>query len=216
MFTNKTDYSGVHDKMALDYFQAEGVVMPNGMVSAASRRSIELERAVMSTLSFIWSLKMGSFGRFAPLDFWAFRDNKFVSVMELKTHAHGIDKYGTTQLNLRKWGWMKLYQDLGVKVIYLKLFLGDLYYIDFANIKTTDAVRIGGCHKAFKSVTDVEPVIDIPVDELKFVCQVMTRSEYDALSEQERKPKSVEGKYMNAAYKKQKAKWHGKSGDRRF
>ena len=210
LFTNKIDYSGVHDNMAHDYFQAEGVVMPNGRVSAASKRDIALEKAVMSTLSFIWSLKMGSFGRFAPLDFWAFKDGKFVSVMELKTHAHSIDKYPTTQLNLRKWGWMKLYQDLGVKVLYLKMFLGDLYYIDFNAIKPTDAVRIGGCRKAFKSVTDVEPVIDIPVDEMKYVCQVMTRAEYDALSEQERKPKFVEGKYMNAPYKKQKAKWHGK------
>lgn len=173
----------------------------------ASRRDKELERIVMATLSFIWSVRMGSFGLFAPLDFWAARDDKLVAVMELKTHPYEITKYPTTQLNLRKWGHLNaVANDLpvkkNIKALYLKLFMGELYYIDVAKIPVRDSIRIGGCHRFVKSVTDIEPVIDIPIEDFTYVGQVMSRDDYDNLVEWERTQKQGKwersNKYMGS------------------
>jgi hypothetical protein len=157
-------------------------------------------------LSFAWNMKMGSFGRFAPLDFYAFRNNKLVGLMELKTHPYGVGKYPTTQLNLRKWGWLRLYKDLGVKVLYLKMFGQDLYYIDVDDIVVEDAIKMGGCHRYVKSQTDIEPVIHIPVDDFKFVMQVVTLQEYERLSALDElkplpKPKAFDHKKYHARKK---------------
>lgn len=174
----------------------------------ASKRDCALEKAVMSALSFAWNMKMGSFGRFAPLDFYAFRNDRLVGLMELKTHPYDIGKYPTTQLNLRKWGWLRLYKDLGVKVLYLKMFGKDLYYIDVDDIKVDDAIRMGGCHKYVKSVTDIEPVINIPVDDFKFVMQVVTLAEYEELTRLDQlkplpKPKAFDHKKYHAKKKEE-------------
>lgn len=177
------------DKVVSDYFSRQGVKMPDGSISMASKRDLALEKAVMGALPVVWrGIKMGSFGRFAPLDFYAFRDGKLAAVMELKTHPYEINKYPSTQLNLRKWGWMALYKGLGVKVIYLKLFANDLYWIDFDQIKVDDAIRMGGCHRWFKSCTDQEPVIHIPIEDFNWVMQVMTLEEYEKVCALDARP----------------------------
>ena len=179
-----------------DYFKRTGTPMPDGRISMASKRDLALEKAVMGVLGFVWKLKMGSFGRFAPLDFDGFRDGKLVGIMELKTHPYPIEKYPTTQLNLRKWGWLQLYQGLGVKTLLLKLWENELYFIETDKIgaHVDKNIVMGGCHKWFKSCTDQEPIIQIPTHEFKYVCQVLSTEEYEkikALDEQNRYDRMV-------------------------
>lgn len=198
------------DRYISDYFSRQGVKMPDGSVSMASKRDRALEKAVQSALSFAWRCKVGSFGRFAPLDFYMMRDDKLVAVAELKTHPYEINRYPYTILNLRKYGWMALYKGLGVKVEYLKLFNEQLYYIDFDNIKVDQDIRMGGCHKWFKSCTDQEPVIKIPVEDMTWVMEVMPREKYDRLKELD-ELKSLPKPKPSTSYKRKKGQvYHNK------
>ncbi len=196
------------DRVVSDYFLRQGVKMPDGSVSMASKCDRALEKAVQSALSLAWRCKVGSFGRFAPLDYYMMRDDKLIAVGELKTHPYEIDKYPYTILNLRKYGWMSLYKGLGVKVIYLKLFNEHLYYIDFDKIKADQEIRMGGCHKWFKSCTDQEPVIKIPIEDMSWVMQVMTREKYDKLRELDLL--RVQAKPQRDMLSPSKGTWRGK------
>ena len=122
------------------------------------------EATIASTIEESWGCKLHSFGRLSPIDWWAERDGRVVGVAELKSRSHSVGKYPTVFLNVRKWLALILAGNgMGVPALFIVKWPDDARWI---HVGTIDAsmLRVGGCARTVKSRSDVEPVIDVPID----------------------------------------------------
>lgn len=148
----------------MSYYDREFKPDANGLIRASNDRDHQYERLAAKQLSKAWRCELGSFGTYAPLDWYFIRDGKLVGLGEVKARDHRHDKYPTVFLNLRKWLALLLGSlGMGVPAIYAIQFTDQLRWIDVSKVDARQC-RMGGCKKFVKSVTDQEPVIEIPVD----------------------------------------------------
>ena len=102
----------------------------------------------------------------APLDFFATRHGRFVSVIEVKCRSHASDTYPTVFLNVRKWLALGLAQvGLGVRALFVVEFTDQIKFIRWDAVGA-DKVRIGGCSTRVTSHADIEPVIEVEVEQM--------------------------------------------------
>jgi len=128
---------------------------------------IAKQAAVRRACERVWHCTMRPFGSYAPIDYYAERDNTLVAVVEIKCRDHPMGKHDTVWLNVRKWLALSLASvGLGVAPIYVVGFTDALCWVD---VRTIDAsrVQIAGCRRVVKSHSDIEPVIDIPIGQLR-------------------------------------------------
>ncbi len=111
------------------------------------------------------------FGQFSAVDWYMVRNGRLVGVAELKTRSHDSGKYPTVFLNVRKWLALLLAeQGLGVPAAYFVRFADGVRWVKVGEIDASQ-VRIGGCARIVKSRNDIEPVIEIPVEQMRaFAC----------------------------------------------
>jgi len=164
-----------------NYYNRKPTILPDGRRAFMTEKDKALEDAVKAMLNFGWKAEIGSFGRFFPIDFYAYKkeQKRVVAILELKTHPYEYGKYATTPLNCRKHAFlMDRAKQWDVIPILLKLFNEHLYYVD---VRLVDAAApvMGGCKRIVKSVTDVEPVIHIPLETFKYVGRIMHITDYD-------------------------------------
>jgi len=122
------------------------------------------EGEVAKILERKWKIKLHRYCLFSPVDWWAERRGNLIGIVELKTRSHAAGKYSTVFLNVRKWLALKLASiGLGVESLFVVKFTDSLLWI---KIKDIDASRhiIGGCKKIVKAKTDIEPVIEVPIN----------------------------------------------------
>jgi hypothetical protein len=147
----------------MTYYDRAGTVHVDGSPLFKTADDEAAEHSVAARLESAWSCEVRSFGRLAPLDWYAVRDGRLVGVLELKTRSHEATKYATVFLNVRKYLALMLGAvGLGVPAIFVAHFVDDLRWVNVATIDGT-AHRIGGCVRLVKSRSDVEPVIEVPV-----------------------------------------------------
>lgn len=110
-----------------------------------------------------WSCEFHPFGALAAIDWWMSRHGRIVGVGEIKTRSHAVEQYPTVFLNVRKWLALMLASNgLNVTALFIVRFSDGLRYLPVAEVDAS-ALRVGGCKQRVKSVSDVEPVIEIPV-----------------------------------------------------
>lgn len=122
-------------------------------------------------------------GRFNPIDWYATRDGRIVAYLELKTRSHSASTFPTVFLNLRKWNtllttWLYTSVPSYFFVAFRRdgdaaggpsLASGvDVRCIDVAAIDAR-CIEVGGCNRRVKSRTDREPVIHVPVSDMKVI-----------------------------------------------
>lgn len=127
------------------------------------------ESDVAAVLSEAWGCAIRSFGRLAPVDWYAERDGRVVGLLELKSRTHLSTQYATVFLNVRKWLALMLAAcGMGVPSIFVVRFVDGVWWVPVAEIDAR-GVAVGGCVRVVKSRSDVEPVIEVPVETLRLV-----------------------------------------------
>lgn len=127
------------------------------------------ERDVAEELQRVWKCEIGSFGVLAMIDWYAQRAGRLVAVLELKSRSHESSRYPTVFLNVRKWIALVMASvGLRVPAIYVVRFTDGTRYIPLSVVDAA-AVRMGGTNRIVKSETDREPVIEVPISEMKML-----------------------------------------------
>lgn len=123
----------------------------------------ENEAMVAAVLSSAWDCEIRSFGRLAPLDWYAVKDGRMSGVLELKSRSHASTDHPTVFLNVRKWLALALAEvGMGVPAIFVVRFTDGIRWVALSGVDATDH-KIAGTVKRVKSDSDIEPVIDVPV-----------------------------------------------------
>jgi len=125
------------------------------------------EAEVRAVIEREWNCDLHHFGRLCPVDFYAIRDGRLVGLVEVKSRSHASDKFPTVFLNVRKWLALSMAQSgLGVPAMFVVRFTDGVRFIPVGAVNAS-AVRIGGAAAVVKSHTDIEPVIEVPVAEMR-------------------------------------------------
>jgi len=133
----------------------------------ANRADAENERLVIDAIQDAWKCEVRSFGKLCPIDFYALRDNRIVSVLELKSRTHKKADYPDVFLNVRKWLALSMASlGIGCPAIFVVKFTDGIYYVKVSEIQP-GSVEMGGTSKIVKSRTDIEPVFRVGVQLLK-------------------------------------------------
>lgn len=123
------------------------------------------EDAVARVLEAKWSCELHHFGALAPIDWYAVRLGRLTGVLELKSRDANAGLYAW--LNLRKWLSLALAQNgLGVPAIFVAKFTDALFWIPLDAIDASQIV-IAGCVRAVKTEADIEPIIKVPLKEMR-------------------------------------------------
>ena len=127
----------------------------------------EHEEEVAQIIGRAWRCQVHEYGRLAPIDYYAERDGRLVGLLELKSRTHVHDKYPTVFLNSRKWLVLTM-ASLGMAVpgIFVVRFIDGLYWIPIAQVDARN-ITMGGTKKIVKSRTDIEPVIEVPIEDFE-------------------------------------------------
>ena len=127
------------------------------------------EDAARARLEAAWNCTLHHFGQLSPIDWYALRHGRMVALVEIKTRTHSVDKFPTVFLNLRKWLALMLGGvGHGVPIFFAVQWTDSLRWINVADIDAR-AIAMGGCSRVVKSRSDVEPVINVPVANMRAV-----------------------------------------------
>lgn len=151
----------------MSYYDRTASVHLDGTKIFQSEDDRRNEREVASAVEKAWRCRVVSFGALSPVDWFAERDGRLVSILELKSRTHPHDKYPTVFLNVRKWLALSLGAvGLGCPALFVVRFADGVYWVRLSDV---DAGRnkVGGCSRFVKNANDVEPVIDVPVSSLR-------------------------------------------------
>lgn len=121
------------------------------------------ENQVARQLEEAWRCTLHPFGKLAPVDWFAQRDGRIVGLVELKSRSHPSSRFDSVFLNVRKWFALQLGAlGLGTPAIFVVQFTDGLRWVPVGEIDATKQ-RIGGTTRIVKAVSDIEPVIDVPI-----------------------------------------------------
>lgn len=140
----------------------------DGTPLSALERDKDREEKTRIEVEAAWSCQLHSFGPLCPIDWWAEKDGRMVGVLELKSRNHEIDKYPTVILNVRKWIALSMASlGLAVPAIAAFRFMDDS--VRWIKLTKVDASRhrIMTSGQRWQTENDREPVIDIPLDDLR-------------------------------------------------
>jgi hypothetical protein len=127
------------------------------------------QNRVAEVIANAWTCELHNFGFLAPIDYYATKDGRLVSVIEIKCRSHATTKYETVFLNVRKWLSLGLAQiGLGVPAVFAVDFTDELRFIRWSDV---DATRhsIAGCETYMRSRSDIEPIIEVPVRNMALI-----------------------------------------------
>jgi len=124
------------------------------------------ERQVAAAIERCWQCQLHAFAPYAALDWFATRDDMLRAVIECKARSHAHDRYPTVFLNVRKWLALQLAAiGLGVPAMFVVKFTDTVLWTPVG--VEMGAVEIGGCARIVKSHADIEPVIEVPIEQMR-------------------------------------------------
>ena len=125
------------------------------------------EDSIRRHIEDVWNCSVHPFGPLCPIDFYALEHGRLVGVIETKRRSHASTQFETVFLNVRKWLALRLAGvGLGVPAVYAIRFTDCMRYITMDEVDASK-VRMGGAATRLQSHTDIEPVIEIPVSDMR-------------------------------------------------
>jgi hypothetical protein len=151
----------------VSYYDRQIATHVDGTPIFKAREDEQSERTVAEQLESAWRCQCRSFGRLSPVDWFFVQDGRLVGIGELKTRSHASSKYATVFLNVRKWLALSLAaHGLGVPAVFVVRFTDQIKWISLADIDAR-LCMIGGCSRTVKSRNDIEPIIEVPIDQMR-------------------------------------------------
>jgi len=121
-------------------------------------------------LSLAQKCKVHSFPKLSPIDLYAVKHERVVAFIEFKARTCTVKKHSTIWLNFRKYTalyWAKM--AFGVPAyFYVSFSGGEILFIEIDNVDSKKH-RMGGCAEYVKSQFDKEPVIEVPIADMKWM-----------------------------------------------
>lgn len=149
------------------YYDRVGKRGPDGGVEFQTAQDRASEEEVAAILAKRWQCDFGRFGHLSAIDWFVTRHGRLIGVAELKTRSHASTQYPTVWLNARKWLALQLLAlGAGVQGTFVVRFTDGIFYTRLDAIDARQ-MRVAGCSRMVKARSDIEPVIDIPVEILK-------------------------------------------------
>lgn len=153
--------------MNQSYYDRTETTFVDGTAIFKSAEDEAHELAVAKVIEGAWRCEVHSFGKLAIVDWFFVRDGRMVGLGELKTRFHASTQFETVFLNFRKWVALTMASNgTGVPAVFVVQFSDGVRWIDTAKVDAS-RIRIGGCTHVVKSRNDVEPVIEVPVSQMK-------------------------------------------------
>jgi hypothetical protein len=151
------------------YYGRQGAVHLDGTPIFATEEDRRHEAEVAALIASHWACSIRLFGALSAVDWYAERHGRLIGVLELKSRSHALDRYPTVFLNVRKWLALTLARvGLGVPALFVVRFTDQLRWVPLSAIDPNQ-VRIAGCNRLVKSHSDIEPVIEVPVADLRSI-----------------------------------------------
>lgn len=156
--------------MADDYYEREIQTHIDGTPIFQTKRDRDNEDVVARIVEQHFKCELKRFGTLASIDWYAVRSGRLVGLLELKSREHESTRFNTTWLNVRKWLALTI-GSVGMRLpaVFVVKFTDGA--VGWCKVDEVDAskVRIAGCKKQVKAVSDVGPVIDVPVAQLQWM-----------------------------------------------
>lgn len=151
----------------MSYYERSNILHLDGTRVFATKEDREAEREVAALVEKAWNCELHQFGALSPIDWYAVRAGRMVGLLELKSRSHACGTYQTTWLVVRKWLALMLGSiAFGVPAIFVVKFTDRVMWIPLREINASRIV-IGGCTRYVKAVSDINPMIEIPVEQLR-------------------------------------------------
>jgi hypothetical protein len=151
------------------YYDRSSRANSDGTQLFATRQDARHENDVAARLGVMWSCQMQRFAPLCPVDWYATRHGRMAALVELKSRSHERGRYPTVFLNARKWLALTMgSMGFGVPAVFVVRWTDALGFVLVGDIDASRP-RIGGCSRIVKSRSDIEPVIEVPIDAMKLV-----------------------------------------------
>jgi hypothetical protein len=151
-----------------EYYGRTPTLLPTGQTSFATKEDDEAEAMVAERIKQSWAWDCRKFGKFTAIDWYAIHKERMVALLELKNRRHKSTDFKTVYLNARKWIALTM-GALGhnVPAIFVARFTdGKVLYVPVASIDATQH-KMGGTMRIVKAENDWEPVIEVPIANMK-------------------------------------------------
>jgi len=149
-----------------DFYARQPSVHLDGTLIFKTAEDDANESEVARLIEAAWGCTLHSFGRLAPIDWYAVREDRFVGLLELKARSHEYGTFPTVFLNVRKWLTLMLASvGLGVPALFVVRFTDGVRWVPLSEIDATK-FTIAGCG-IVKYRGDVEPIIEVQVESLR-------------------------------------------------
>lgn len=156
----------------MSYYARTTAMNSDGTPLFATRNDAAAEDETARLVEQTWGAELHRFGPLAPIDYYAIRHGRLVGLLELKTRSHASTKFPTVFLNVRKWLALRMASmGMGVPAVFVARFEDGARWIDVEDVDASTA-RMGGCLRVVKAASDVEPVIEVPVAEMRPIVNV--------------------------------------------
>lgn len=153
----------------MTYYDREKIRHLDGTPVFANERDRANENSVAAIVEREWNCELRRFGDLSPVDWFAVRAGRIVGVIELKSRTHSAEHFPTVFLNVRKWLALQLAASgLGTPAVFIVKFTDGIKWISLSELAVNE-VRIAGCRELVKSRSDIEPVIEVPVDDMHWL-----------------------------------------------
>jgi hypothetical protein len=127
-----------------------------------TEESLAGELAVAKRIEEFTNTNLHKASRFHSFDFWGFRHNLPVSLVEIKCRTHAADAYPTLIISREKISrLLEIEQFIGVPAFLFVSFAGDLRWMPVCDIPDLPQVFAG--RRDREDDRDREPCYDIPV-----------------------------------------------------
>jgi hypothetical protein len=151
----------------MDYYSRETTTFLDGTPIFKTEDDERSENEVAKIIEKTWLCKLFSFGRLSLIDWYAVRYDRPVGLLELKTRTHDSAKYETVFLNVRKWLALQMAScGMGLPALFVVRFTDGVRYINLADVDASQFI-LGGLKRIKKSRNDIEPLIEVPVSEMR-------------------------------------------------
>lgn len=153
--------------LTTSYYDRKVTTLADGARTFKTDADTQNELKAKAIIEKAWRCTLHPYPHFHSIDWYAERDHHFVANVELKSRSHASDKYSTVYLNFRKWLALTLaHVCSGVPSLFVVQFTDKIKYIDTSNVDVRSH-DIAGTKKIVKANSDIEPIILVPICDMK-------------------------------------------------
>jgi len=143
------------------------------MSTAAKPKDLNKQAIIGEAMEKKWNCECRAFAHFSPIDFYCIKDRNLWCVVEIKGANYTYEEWDNALLNLRKWLALQLARaGLGCPALFVVGYNDQARWIDLSDVDGTRIRAYGGKREDRRGPSDGEPLIEIPREQLHYLCDM--------------------------------------------